>query len=69
MLVFVGSVIPAPLIIYLVKVSGIPLVFWQGMIALNGIGLRALPTGRGKVKPVDCPKKRWQEEAGKEKRY
>lgn len=32
-------------------------------------GLEALPMERGKVKPVDCLKKQWQEEAGKEKRY
>ena len=35
--------------------------------------LKALPTERGKVKPVDCPtpcpKKPWQEETGKERRY
>jgi hypothetical protein len=41
-------------------------VFRQGMIALlfiHSFGLKALPTERGKVKPVDCPKKQWQEEA------
>nr|DAJ54823.1 MAG TPA: hypothetical protein [Caudoviricetes sp.] len=26
------------------------------MVALNEFGLRALPTGRGEVKPVDCSK-------------
>ena len=30
-------------------------VFRQGLVALNKFGLRALPTGRGKVKPVVCP--------------
>ena len=45
---------------------------------IKEFGLKALPTERGKVKPVDCPlvddrprvlKKQWQEEAGKERRY
>ena len=25
------------------------------MVSLKGFGLRALPTERGEVKPVDCP--------------
>ena len=42
------------------------------------INLKVLPTGRGEVKPVDCPtvdgralapKKLWQGEAGKARRY
>lgn len=45
---------------------------------IKEFGLKALPTERGKVKPVDCPlvddrprvlKKQRQEEAGKERRY
>lgn len=36
---------------------------------IKEFGLKALPTERGKVKPVDCPKKQWQEEAGKERMY
>lgn len=48
------------------------------MIALKEFGLKALPTGRGEVKPVDCPlvddrvsapKKQRQGEAGKARMY
>ena len=46
------------------------------MLALKEFGLKALPTERGEVKPVDCPtvdgralapKKLWQGESGKER--
>lgn len=30
-------------------------MFMQGMLSLNGFGLRVPPTGRGEVKPGDCP--------------
>lgn len=35
---------------------------------IKEFGLKALPTERGKVKPVDCHKKQWQEEAGRSSR-
>lgn len=34
------------------------------LLFIHSFGLKALPTERGKVKPVDCHKKQWQEEAG-----